>query len=95
VVAELELQYRRDEKVIRYLTVTLDKDAIAYAEKRRTHKFGQKKETKPEVGFEIKPEPKYEARIEPKYEVTEEPVVEINEPAVDQINEQIQENKEE
>lgn len=35
IVADLELQYRRDERVMRYLTVTLDKHAIAYSEKRR------------------------------------------------------------
>ena len=35
VVKDLELQYRRDEKVMRYLTVSMDKHAIAYAEKRR------------------------------------------------------------
>jgi len=85
VVAELELQYRRDEKVMRYLTVTLDKDAIAYAEKRRTHNFGQKKETKPA-------EPAYEAKREPKYEVKYEPV---NEPVEEQSYEQPIENKEE
>ena len=103
VVAELELQYRRDEKIMRYLTVALDKDAIAYAEKRRTHKFGQKKETKPETTFEPKPEPKSEPKYEVKSEEVkyepvveiEKPVVEITEPAENQINEQIQENKEE
>ncbi|MBO4610819.1 MAG: 30S ribosomal protein S6, partial [Bacteroidales bacterium] len=31
-VATLETQYHRDERIIRYLTVALDKDAIAYAE---------------------------------------------------------------
>ena len=35
VVKEYELQYRRDEKIMRYLTVALDKHAIAYSEKRR------------------------------------------------------------
>lgn len=35
LVADFELQYRRDERVMRYLTVTLDKYAIAYSEKRR------------------------------------------------------------
>lgn len=35
VVAELELQYRRDERIMRFLTVSMDKYAIAYAEKRR------------------------------------------------------------
>ena len=34
-VATLETQYHRDERIIRYLTVALDKDAIAYAEHRR------------------------------------------------------------
>ena len=84
VVAELELQYRRDEKVIRYLTVALDKDAIAYAEKRRTHNFGQKKEVKQETAYEPKREPKPELRFEPKPEpkfelkpeVQPEPVIE-------------------
>jgi len=30
-----ELEFRRDERVMRYLTVKLDKHAIAWAEKRR------------------------------------------------------------
>ena len=34
-VANLETQYHRDERILRYLTVTLDKNAIAYAEHRR------------------------------------------------------------
>jgi len=34
VVDLLETQYRRDEKVIRFLTFGLDKHAVAYAEKR-------------------------------------------------------------
>ena len=35
VVDTLEIGFRRDEKVIRFLTVKLDKYASAYAEKRR------------------------------------------------------------
>jgi small subunit ribosomal protein S6 len=35
--------YRRDEKVIRYMTVKLDKYAVQYAEKRR-NKLGKKEE---------------------------------------------------
>ena len=31
----LEVEFRRDERVMRYLTVKLDKHAIAWAEKRR------------------------------------------------------------
>ena len=34
----LETQYHRDERIIRFLTVALDKDAVAYAEKRRAGK---------------------------------------------------------
>ena len=34
-IAKLETQYRRDERIIRYLTVALDKNAVAYAEHRR------------------------------------------------------------
>ena len=34
-VATLETQYHRDERILRFLTVALDKHAIAYAEHRR------------------------------------------------------------
>ena len=37
-VATLETQYRRDERILRFLTVALDKNAAAYAEKRRNNK---------------------------------------------------------
>ncbi|MCK9344319.1 MAG: 30S ribosomal protein S6 [Prevotella sp.] len=43
VVDTLEIGFRRDEKVIRFLTVKLDKYASAYAEKRRA-KWAAKKE---------------------------------------------------
>ncbi len=35
VIEPLELDFRRDERMMRYLTVKLDKHAIAWAEKRR------------------------------------------------------------
>ncbi|MCY4562722.1 MAG: 30S ribosomal protein S6 [Flavobacteriaceae bacterium] len=35
LVSNLEIQFRRDEKVLRYLTVKLDKYALAWSEKRR------------------------------------------------------------
>lgn len=35
VIKTLETGFRRDEKVIRFMTVKLDKYAVAYAEKRR------------------------------------------------------------
>ena len=43
VIKKLETGFRRDEKVIRFLTVKLDKYAAAYAEKRRA-KYATKKE---------------------------------------------------
>ena len=43
VVDVLETGYRRDEKVIRFMTVKLDKYSSAYAEKRRA-KWAAKKE---------------------------------------------------
>ena len=36
-----EVEFRRDERVMRFLTVTLDKHAVAWAEKRR-NKLNQK-----------------------------------------------------
>ena len=35
VISSLEVEFSRDETIMRYLTVTLDKDAIAWSEKRR------------------------------------------------------------
>ena len=41
-VADLELSMKRDERIMRFLTVKMDKDHVAYAEKRRS-KMGQAK----------------------------------------------------
>ena len=35
VIEPLELEFRREERMMRYLTVKLDKHAVAWAEKRR------------------------------------------------------------
>ncbi|MDR0955126.1 MAG: 30S ribosomal protein S6 [Rikenellaceae bacterium] len=43
LVEKLETQYRRDEKVIRFLTFRMDKYAVEYAEKRR-NKYNAKQE---------------------------------------------------
>ncbi len=42
LVDKLETQYRRDERIIRFLTVKLDKHAIEYAQKRRNNKIESK-----------------------------------------------------
>ena len=49
LVAELETAYKRDERLLRFLTVKLDKHAIAYSEKRRNIAIGKKIEAKVET----------------------------------------------
>jgi small subunit ribosomal protein S6 len=41
----LEIEYRRDERVLRYLTTALDKHALAYNERKRKGLVGKKKQT--------------------------------------------------
>ena len=45
VVKKLETAYRRDERVIRFLTFRLDKHAAEYAEKRRNLRANKASET--------------------------------------------------
>lgn len=42
-IATLETEFRRDDSVLRFLTVSLDKHALAYSEKRRKGHFNKKK----------------------------------------------------
>ncbi len=42
LIAKLEIQYKRDERIIRFLTFAMDKHSIAYAEKRRANQAEQK-----------------------------------------------------
>ena len=44
VIKKLELNYRRDERVIRYITVKMDKYAAEYAAKRRNVKSAKKED---------------------------------------------------
>jgi small subunit ribosomal protein S6 len=48
VINKLEIEFRRDEKVMRFLTTVLDKHAITYAERRRKGEFNKKAEAKEE-----------------------------------------------
>jgi small subunit ribosomal protein S6 len=41
-IDKLETEYRRDERVIRFLTMKMDKFAIEYAEKKRSQKQAAK-----------------------------------------------------
>ncbi len=43
VIALLDTEYRRDERVMRYLTTVLDKYAVEYNERRRRGDFKKKK----------------------------------------------------
>lgn len=50
VIAKLETAYKRDERLLRFLTVSLDKHAIAYNEKRRANGLkSQQKATEQKV----------------------------------------------
>jgi small subunit ribosomal protein S6 len=44
IVDALEIEFRRDEKVMRFLTTALDKHAVEYNNKRRKGEFNKKKE---------------------------------------------------
>jgi len=41
LIANVEIQLKRDERVLRFLTVKLDKHAIAYNEKKRRNKAAE------------------------------------------------------
>nr|MBI1231391.1 30S ribosomal protein S6 [Cytophagales bacterium] len=49
LLKKLEIEYRRDEKVLRFLTTVLDKHSITYAERRRKGEFNKKAEVKEEA----------------------------------------------
>ena len=42
LINKLELELKRDERVLRFLTIRLDKHAIAYNEKKRSGAFNKK-----------------------------------------------------
>jgi small subunit ribosomal protein S6 len=45
LIATLEVEYKRDERILRFLTLVLDKHSIAYNEKKRKGLVGKKVET--------------------------------------------------
>jgi small subunit ribosomal protein S6 len=46
VIEKLELQFKRDESILRFLTVKLDKYGVEYADKRKAGKVGKLKTKK-------------------------------------------------
>ena len=63
-IATLETQYHRDERIIRYLTVSLDKDAVAYAEHRRANRAAKAAAPKAEPVAESVVEAESEESVE-------------------------------
>lgn|SRR5690554_7307580 len=49
IIKKFELEIRREEKILRFLTTALDKHAVVYAERRRKGEFNKKSEVKEEV----------------------------------------------
>ncbi|WP_057937596.1 30S ribosomal protein S6 [Algoriphagus resistens] len=49
LIRKFEIEFRRDEKVMRFLTTVLDKHSIVYAERRRKGEFNKKVEAKEEA----------------------------------------------
>jgi small subunit ribosomal protein S6 len=49
VINALELEYRRDERIMRFLTTALDKHAVEYNERRKGGAFNKKEEPKKEA----------------------------------------------
>lgn len=48
VINKVEVELRRDERVLRFLTIALDKHAVAYNEKKRSGAFNKKPAAKVE-----------------------------------------------
>ena len=44
VIAKLETEYRRDERILRFLTMKMEKYAVVYAEKKRARKSAEQKQ---------------------------------------------------
>jgi small subunit ribosomal protein S6 len=47
LIAKLETEFRRDENVLRYLTIELDKHAMDYNDRKRKGLIGQRKPVEP------------------------------------------------
>src|SRR6056297_1097385 len=47
-IGKLETEFRRDERVIRFLTMKMEKHAVAYAEKKRARKAAETQKAKEE-----------------------------------------------
>ena len=76
LIADLELQMRRDERLLRFLSVKLDKYGVKYNKDKREGRIGKKKK-KDEAAAEKAPAEKKEApKAAPKAEAKEAPKAE-------------------
>ena len=50
LISKLEVEYKRDERVMRFLTVALNKHAVAYNDKKRSGAFSKKAKTEEVAG---------------------------------------------
>lgn len=53
IIERLEVNFRRDERVIRFLTIKQDKFSLEYAEKRRRNRGGAKNEAPVKEAAEV------------------------------------------
>lgn len=49
LIGQLELQFKRDERIMRFLTTALDKHAVVYNQRKRNGEFNQPKKEKEAV----------------------------------------------
>lgn len=49
LIAKLEVEFKRDERIIRFLTVSLDKHAVDYNDRKRNGLIGRNKKVKEEA----------------------------------------------
>ena len=52
LIEDLEVQYRRDERIIRFLTFKMEKFAVEYAEKKRRQKEKEKEKESEQINEE-------------------------------------------
>lgn len=50
LINKLEVEYKRDERVMRFLTISLDKHAVVYNERKRSGAFQKKAKTEEVAG---------------------------------------------
>jgi small subunit ribosomal protein S6 len=63
VIADLEVAYKRDERLLRFLTVSLDKHAVAYNEKKRAQRKAAAEAPVAEAAPQVEPVAEAETEV--------------------------------